>query len=93
MLMYMTTLISLADARANLSEMIGRAEDHHERIVITVRGKPAAVLLGMYDYESIQETLDLLSDPQALADLEQSEKELAAGLGTALHDDAGRTAA
>lgn len=76
----MTSLIPFAEARAKLSELVGRAVDHHERIVITLHGKPAAVLLSVYDYESMVETLDLLADPEAAAVLEQAEKEVAEGL-------------
>lgn len=80
----MSTSVSLAEARARFSELVGRAEDHHERIVITVHGKPVAVIMGMYDYESLMETLDVLSDPDVMADLEQSEKELNEGLAQPL---------
>jgi antitoxin YefM len=63
------THVPLYEAKAKLSAMIGRAQDHHEEIVITVHGKPAAVLVSADQFESMQETLDILSDPQTAEEL------------------------
>lgn len=89
----MTTEISVREARAKLAELIGRAEDHHEEFVLTVHGKPAAVLVSVYDWESITETLTLLNDSEALADIEQAKKEIEQGLDTPLTQRANQTAA
>jgi antitoxin YefM len=62
--MVMTTTLPLNEVKAKLSEMVGRAQDHHEEIVITVHGKPAAVLISVYELESMRETLDVLADPE-----------------------------
>jgi antitoxin YefM len=37
------------------------------------------MLISVAEYESMQETLDLLSDDEALADLRQSREDFAAG--------------
>ena len=37
------------------------------------------MLISVAEYESMRETLDLLSDPEALADLCQSQEDFAAG--------------
>jgi prevent-host-death family protein len=73
------TLIAFAEARAKLAEILGRAQDHHERFTITVHGQPAGVLLSVYEYESLMETLDILNDPAAMAALKESEEDVAAG--------------
>lgn len=75
----MTTHISVRDARANLADLIGRAEDHHETFVLTNHGKPAAVLLSVYEFESLTETLEILSDKATMDRLAQSDKEIAEG--------------
>ena len=69
--MVMTTT-SLSDAKAHLSDYVTAAVDTHERTTITKNGKPAAVLLGSDDFESILATVELLSDPDALASVEES---------------------
>ena len=51
----------------------------HERTEITRNGTRAAVLLGADDYDSMLETLDILSDATLVAELQRSLNELAAG--------------
>src|SRR3954453_11489774 len=63
---------SLSDAKVHLSDYVKAAEDSHERTTITKNGKPAAVLVGCDDFDSILATVELLSDPQALASIEES---------------------
>jgi prevent-host-death family protein len=38
-----------------------------ERVTITKNGRPAAVLMAVEDLESLVETLEVLSDPDAMA--------------------------
>jgi prevent-host-death family protein len=63
---------SLRDVRDHLSEVIDRVEHQHERVVVTRNGKPAAVILSPEDLAQLQETIDVLSDPQALADIREA---------------------
>jgi antitoxin YefM len=77
-LLTMTTM-SLADVKAHLSELVGRVHAHHERITVTVHGRPSAVLIALADLEALQETLSVLSDPETLRRLVQSDAELARG--------------
>ena len=67
------TTTSLADAKNRLSELVASAETTHERTVLTKNGRPAAVLMSVDDLESLEETLALLSDREALVDLAESE--------------------
>ncbi|MCY7413099.1 MAG: type II toxin-antitoxin system Phd/YefM family antitoxin [Salinibacterium sp.] len=64
----MTTL-SLADARANLSKLIESAVTTHERFEVTRNGDRVAVLLSADDYDSLLETVDILSRPDEVAAL------------------------
>jgi antitoxin YefM len=63
---------SLADAKNRLSELINAVQGTWERVTITKNGKPAAVLIAVDDLESILETLAVLSDPEAMAAIEES---------------------
>ena len=38
-----------------------------ERVLITKNGRPAAVLIAPEDLESLVETIEILSDPEAMA--------------------------
>ncbi|MHB1171246.1 MAG: type II toxin-antitoxin system Phd/YefM family antitoxin [Lacisediminihabitans sp.] len=57
----MTTL-SLAAARANFSKLVASASTTHERFEVTRNGSRAAVLLGAGDYDTLMETVAVLSD-------------------------------
>lgn len=77
----MTTVLSLAEVKAHLSELVGRVNSEHERVTVTVHGKPSAVLLATADLESLEESLAILSDPETVQRLAASEAELARGAG------------
>jgi prevent-host-death family protein len=67
MIMYMS-MVPVADARAQLSRLIDEATTTHERFEITRNGRRAAVLLSADDYDTLQETITVLSDAELLAD-------------------------
>jgi antitoxin YefM len=75
-----TTSMSLAQAKAYLSEVVGRVGGQHERVTVTVHGQPAAVLIAPEDLESLEETLAILSDPDAVRRLATADAEVADGL-------------
>ncbi|MCX6421218.1 MAG: type II toxin-antitoxin system Phd/YefM family antitoxin [Actinobacteria bacterium] len=75
----MTTTVPLAEARANLSQLVDDAMRTHERVEITRNGRRAGVLLSAEDYDSIMETLDILSDSEAMADLREADAAIACG--------------
>ncbi len=76
--MVMTT-IPLADAKARLSAVLDEVRDTHERVVITRNGRPEAVIMSVSDLEALEETLDVLSTPGALAEIRAAEAEIARG--------------
>ncbi len=75
------TVISLAEVKTHLSELVGRVNAQHERVSVTVHGKPMAVLIATEDLESLEESLAILSDPATLQRLAASDAELARGEG------------
>lgn len=69
----------LRAVRDHLSELVDRVESQHERIVVTRNGRPAAVLMSPEDLAELEETLSVLSDSEALADIREADKAYAAG--------------
>lgn len=63
----------LRSVRDHLSEIVDRVEREHDRVVITRNGREAAVLLSAADLAELEETLSVLSDPEALADIREAD--------------------
>jgi antitoxin YefM len=71
--------LPLATVKAQLSSLIDQVEDTHQRILVTRNGKPAAVLISADDLESIEETLAILSDPEAMNSIRASQRDVERG--------------
>lgn len=74
----MTTL-PLAEVRANLSRLVDEAVRTHERIEVTRQGRRTAVILAADDYDSIMETLAILSDQELMCQIRDAEAAAASG--------------
>lgn len=77
--MIMSETLPLANVKSRFSEMVDRVEHTHDRIIVTRNGRPAAVLISPEELASLEDTLELLSDPDAMRELEESRKAYAAG--------------
>lgn len=80
-LLVMTSVLPLAEAKSHLSELISRVAREHERVMVTVHGRPSAVLLAVEDLEALEETIAVLSDSDTMRQLAASDAELARGEG------------
>jgi len=69
----------LADVKNHLSEVVERLEREHGRVVITKHGRPAAVVLSIEDLDSLEETLEVLSNTVLMDDVRAGLAELARG--------------
>ena len=69
----------LTEARNHLSEIVDEVISTGSDRVISKHGRPAAVIIGYEEYESLLETLNILSDPATMAALAEAEQDLAAG--------------
>ena len=77
----MTITIPLTELRPKLPQILDRISKYFDRCVITRHGKPEAVLLSEEDYESLMETLEILSDTRLMKSIRKAEKELKEGKG------------
>ena len=73
------TVLPLGDVKSHLSELVGRVRDHHERVTVTVHGKPSAILIAPEDLEALEETLAIMRDAATMNRLAESDAELARG--------------
>jgi prevent-host-death family protein len=79
--------VPLAEVKSRLSEVVDRLQREHGRVVITKHGRPAAVIMTLEDLESLEETLEILSDNELLAEIREAEAEVADGSSTPLTKD------
>lgn len=67
---------SLTEARQNFSEIIETVVSTGREWTVTKHGRPVAVVLSHDDYESLIETLNILSDSDAMNAIDEAEAEL-----------------
>ncbi len=75
----MSDTLPLAQIKAHLSEIVDRVEREHDRIVLTRNGRPAAVIISPVDLETLEDTLELLSDAGALEEIRASKEDAVEG--------------
>ncbi len=72
-------VLPLAEIKKRLSEIVDGVEERHDRVVLTRYGRPAAVIMSPDELESLEETLDILSDPKAMREIRKAEAAIEAG--------------
>ncbi len=78
------TVLPLSEAKARLSEIADEVGRTHERVHITKNGREYVVLMAAEDLDSIEATLELLSDPAAQERIARSREEIARGEGLSI---------
>lgn len=78
--------LPLSEVKGRLSEIAEEVRLTHERIAVTKNGKDHVVLIAAADLSSMEATLELLADPDALARIAQSEREIERGETVSLDD-------
>jgi len=82
----MSDTIPFSEAKAHLSELADRVENEHERILVTRNGRPSFVVMSPDDLESLEETLDIVRDPDLARSIARSRNEAARGERMRLRD-------
>ncbi len=76
---HMAKTVPVREFRSNLGELLSDVADRRDHVLVTRNGKPAAVLVPVDEYDALEETAEILSDPDALAALEAGLAELERG--------------
>lgn len=82
----MSETIPFSEAKSHLSELADRVEKEHERILVTRNGRPSFVVMSPDDLDSLEETLDILRDPDLVKSIAVSRDEAAQGERVRLRD-------
>lgn len=71
--------LPISKVKDRLNELVDAASITHDQVTITKNGSPAAVLIGVDEWDSIQETLFWLSQPGIHESIAQARADIAAG--------------
>lgn len=82
----MAKTVPVRELRSSLSRLLSDVADRRDHVLVTRNGKPAAVLVPVDEYDALEETAEILSDPDALAALEAGLAELERGETVGLSD-------
>ena len=77
----MVKTVTTREFRAHMAGVFDDVMKRFDRYVISKRGKPAAILMCVDDYEGWIETLEILSSKKALKDIESAKREMHLGKG------------
>ena len=72
----MAKTVPVRELRSNLSRFLDDVAERRDHLLVTRHGRPAAALVPVDEYEALEETAEILSDPDAIAALEEGLAEL-----------------
>ena len=82
--------VPITKAKNELLELVREVEKEYSTIAVTKNGVPAAVILSMEKFESLIETLDILSDEATMKSLKKSIRQGRAGKWVSFQEVFGR---
>jgi len=71
--------VPLSAAKARLSQIADEVDRTHQRVQITKNGRTYVVLIAAEDLASLEATVELLSDPEAMARVRQAQSDIESG--------------
>ncbi|MDP8931076.1 MAG: type II toxin-antitoxin system Phd/YefM family antitoxin [Actinomycetota bacterium] len=74
----MAKSVPVRELRSHLADLLDEVADRREHVTVTRRGRPAAVLIPVDEYEALEETAEILSDDATLDAIRQGLDDLAA---------------
>ncbi len=72
-------ILPISQLKSKINEYVDAVSETRDQITITRNGSPAAVLIGVDEWDSIQETLHWLSQPGVTESVAESEADVASG--------------
>lgn len=75
----MARTVPVKELRAELADLLDEVADRREHVIVTRRGRPAAAIVPIDEYEGLEETAEILSDPAAVRAIQRGLADLKAG--------------
>lgn len=80
------SVMTASDARTNFYDLAEEAVKNSRRFTISIHGKPSVVIMALDDLEGLEETIDIMSDPELVKDIEAGEADRKAGRVSSLEE-------
>jgi antitoxin YefM len=74
----MSRTVPVRELRSHLAELLNEVADRREHVTVTRRGRPAAVLIPVDEYEALEESAEILSDDATLQAIRRGLDDVAA---------------
>lgn len=71
--------LPISEARKRIFEIAQEVQKPDNYYTLTEKGRPKAVVMSAEQFDSIMETIDILSDPNILEDIKEAEDEYKRG--------------
>ena len=88
----MDKIIPISELQSQAKKIIEGVKKTRDAVIITQRGRPAALLVNYEDYEGMVATLDEMSQPDWRERLAEAERDSKAGKGVELGEFKARAA-
>lgn len=72
-------ILPITKVKRNLLDIVKSMEKDESTIALTKNGQPVSVIMTLSRYESLMETIDILSDKNILKSLEKSKEDFKSG--------------
>ena len=82
----MEKIIPISDLQSKAKKIVESVKQTRDPVIITQRGRPAALLVNYEDYEGMVATLEEMSQPDWRERLAEAERDSKAGKGIELED-------
>ena len=75
----LSSIIPASDARANLFDIIKKIQQPETHFILTIDGRPKAIIISADEWESIMATLDIVTDRKMVKAIKRGEKDIKEG--------------
>jgi|GEM_PF-515693 len=76
------TTLSISEARKNIFNISNEAQKPGNYYTLTEKGRPKVVIISAEEFESWQETMEILADPAIIEDIKEANSDIQTGLYT-----------
>ena len=77
--MTLKNILSITEARNNLFKIIDQAQKSSAYFILTERGRPKAVIMSAEEFDSWQETIEIMGDSKLMKEIKSADEDYRKG--------------